>query len=195
MERPQWDSIDTVLLDLDGTLLDRAYDNFVWLGRVPEIFAEQNGLSLAEAQAALAPKFRDWAGKLEWYCIDFWSRELALDVAAVHRAEAHRVAWLPGARRFLETLRERGKKLVLLTNTAGVLDKAGQLLTNLSARQIDGLFADGTISGGMLPKIAGALDAAKSGVNAVHIIDGRVPHAMLLEVLSDQAFGTMIRSR
>ena len=88
----------------------------------------------------------------------------------------------------------KAEKLVLLTNTAGVLDKAGQLLTNLSARQIDALFADGTISGGMLPKISGALDAAKSGVNAVHIIDGRVPHVLLLEILTDQAFGTMIRS-
>ncbi len=88
----------------------------------------------------------------------------------------------------------RAEKLMLLTNTTGVLDKAGKLLTNLSARQIDELFADGTISGGMLPKIAGALDAAKSGVNAVHIIDGRVPHVMLLEVLTDGAFGTMIRS-
>jgi len=88
----------------------------------------------------------------------------------------------------------KAEKLVLLTNTPGVLDKAGNLLTDLSAREIDGLFADGTLSGGMLPKIASALDAAKSGVNAVHIIDGRVPHSMLLEILSDQAYGTMIRS-
>jgi acetylglutamate kinase len=88
----------------------------------------------------------------------------------------------------------KAEKLMLLTNTPGVLDKAGQLLTDLTARRIDELFADGTISGGMLPKIAGALDAAKSGVNAVHIIDGRVPHAMLLEILTDQAYGTMIRS-
>jgi acetylglutamate kinase len=81
----------------------------------------------------------------------------------------------------------KAEKLVLLT-------KNGKLLTDLSARQIDELFADGTLSGGMLPKIASALDAAKSGVHAVHIIDGRVPHAMLLEILSDQAYGTMIRS-
>ena len=83
---------------------------------------------------------------------------------------------------------------MLLTNTPGVLNKAGELLIDLSAREIDELFADGTISGGMLPKIEGALDAAKSGVNSVHIIDGRVPHAMLLEILTEQAFGTMIRS-
>ena len=65
---------------------------------------------------------------------------------------------------------------------------------SLTAAQIDALIQDGTISGGMLPKIAGALDAAKSGVNAVHIIDGRVPHALLLEVLGNEPFGTMIRS-
>jgi acetylglutamate kinase len=88
----------------------------------------------------------------------------------------------------------KAEKLLMLTNISGVLDKAGQLLTDLTARRIDELIADGTISGGMLPKIAGAIDAAKSGVNAVHIIDGRVPHAMLLEILTDQAYGTMIRS-
>jgi acetylglutamate kinase len=88
----------------------------------------------------------------------------------------------------------KAEKLMLLTNTPGVLDKGGRLLTNLTAREIDDLFADGTISGGMLPKISGALDAARSGVNAVHIIDGRVPHAMLLEILTEQAYGTMIRS-
>jgi len=88
----------------------------------------------------------------------------------------------------------KAEKLMMLTNISGVLDKAGQLLTNLTARRIDELFADGTISGGMLPKISGALDAAKSGVNSVHIIDGRVPHVLLLEILTDQAFGTMIRS-
>jgi acetylglutamate kinase len=88
----------------------------------------------------------------------------------------------------------KAEKLLMLTNISGVLDKEGQLLTDLTARRIDELFADGTISGGMLPKISGALDAAKSGVNAVHIIDGRVPHVLLLEILTEQAFGTMIRS-
>ena len=88
----------------------------------------------------------------------------------------------------------RAEKLLMLTNIPGVLDQAGQLLPELTPRRIDELVADGTISGGMLPKIAGALDAAKSGVNAVHIIDGRVPHALLLEVLGNEPFGTMIRS-
>lgn len=89
----------------------------------------------------------------------------------------------------------QAEKLLMLTNIPGVLDKAGELLPELTPRRIDELVQDGTISGGMLPKIAGALDAAKSGVNAVHIIDGRVAHSMLLEVLTDQPYGTMIRSR
>ena len=87
----------------------------------------------------------------------------------------------------------QAEKLLMLTNIPGVLDKQGQLLTELTPQQIDALIADGTISGGMLPKLAGAIDAAKAGVRAVHIIDGRVPHAMLLEVLTEQAYGTMIR--
>ena len=89
----------------------------------------------------------------------------------------------------------RAEKLLLLTNTPGVLDKSGNLLTDLTAREIDDMFADGSIHGGMLPKISSALDAAKGGVNSVHIIDGRVPHALLLEILTEQAYGTMIRSR
>lgn len=89
----------------------------------------------------------------------------------------------------------KAEKLIVLTNTAGVLDKEGNLLTGLTARRIDELFADGTISGGMLPKISAALDAARSGVKSVHIIDGRVEHAVLLEVLTDQGVGTLIRSR
>ncbi len=88
----------------------------------------------------------------------------------------------------------QAEKLLMLTNIRGVLNKSGELLTDLTARQIDAMVEDGTISGGMLPKISGALDAAKSGVKAVHIIDGRVAHVLLLEILSDQAFGTMIRS-
>ncbi|MEY4481277.1 MAG: hypothetical protein RIQ84_439 [Pseudomonadota bacterium] len=88
----------------------------------------------------------------------------------------------------------KAEKLVMMTNIPGVMDKSGNLLTDLTAKEIDALFADGTISGGMLPKISSALDAAKSGVNSVHIIDGRIEHSLLLEILTEQAFGTMIRS-
>ncbi len=88
----------------------------------------------------------------------------------------------------------KAEKLVLLTNTPGVLDKHGKLLTGLTPKAIDTLVADGTLSGGMLPKIAAALDAARSGVKAVHIIDGRVEHALLLEIMTDQGVGTLIKS-
>jgi 5'-nucleotidase len=114
---PDWDKIDHVLLDLDGTLLDLAFDNFVWMARIPELHAEAQGLSIPEAQAALAPRFRAVQGTLAWYSIDYWSRELDIDIEALHRAEAGRVAWLPGARDFLLALRGRGKRLVLLTNS------------------------------------------------------------------------------
>jgi acetylglutamate kinase len=87
----------------------------------------------------------------------------------------------------------RAEKLVLLTNTPGVLDEKGNLITGITPRQIDEMVASGVLSGGMLPKISSALEAARSGVKTVHIIDGRVPHALLLEVLTDQGVGTLIR--
>jgi acetylglutamate kinase len=96
------------------------------------------------------------------------------------------------AGRLAETL--KAEKLILLTNTPGVLDKSGNLLTGLTASRVDELFTDSTISGGMLPKIKSALDAVKNGVKSCHIIDGRVQHALLLEILTDEGVGTLIRS-
>ena len=87
------------------------------------------------------------------------------------------------------------EKLILLTNTSGVLDKQGNLLSGLTPKQIDEMVEDGTLSGGMLPKISSALDAARSGVKSVHIIDGRVEHALLLEVLTDEGVGTLIKAK
>jgi acetylglutamate kinase len=87
------------------------------------------------------------------------------------------------------------EKLMLLTNVSGVLDKAGDILTGLSTQRVDELIADGTISGGMLPKIGCALEAVKSGVTSAHIIDGRVPHAVLLEIFTDEGIGTLITNR
>ncbi|WP_252346159.1 MULTISPECIES: acetylglutamate kinase [unclassified Paludibacterium] len=88
----------------------------------------------------------------------------------------------------------QAEKLMLLTNTPGVLDKQGALLTTLSGARIQALMADGTLYGGMIPKVSSALEAASSGVGAVHIIDGRVPHALLLELLTDSPLGTMIHA-
>src|SRR6056300_396039 len=89
----------------------------------------------------------------------------------------------------------QAQKLMLLTNVAGLLDKEGNILTGLSTAQVDSLIADGTIYGGMLPKIQCALDAVKGGVNSAHIIDGRVPHATMLEIFTDQGIGTLITNR
>jgi len=115
-QKPQWHHIDTVLLDLDGTLLDLAFDNFFWWESVPAAYAGARGCSLEEARAALLPQFRKWEGQLEWYCIDHWSRELGLDVAQMHRDESARIGWLPGAEGFVSRLRSLGKRRVLVTN-------------------------------------------------------------------------------
>jgi acetylglutamate kinase len=88
----------------------------------------------------------------------------------------------------------KAEKFVLLTNTSGVLDKQGQLVTGLSIKDVNKLIADGTIHGGMLPKVNYALDAVRSGVKSAHVIDGRVPHALLLEIFTDQGVGTLIRA-
>jgi HAD superfamily hydrolase (TIGR01509 family) len=115
-ETPDWDRIDTVLLDLDGTLLDLAFDNYLWLQRVPADYAAARELGVDAAREQLRPRFRACEGTLDWYCIDYWTRELGLDVARIHREEGGRIAWLPGAQEFLARVRGLGKRLVLLTN-------------------------------------------------------------------------------
>jgi acetylglutamate kinase len=89
----------------------------------------------------------------------------------------------------------QAEKLIVLTNIRGLLNKAGELLTGLDADEVEALIADGTISGGMLPKMDSVLDAVKAGVNRAHIIDGRVEHALLLELFTDVGVGTLIERR
>jgi 5'-nucleotidase len=117
MKGVPWDLIDTVLLDLDGTLLDLSFDNDFWLDFIPSVYAAMQAIPVEEARAVLAPRFRAREGTLDWYCIDYWSRELGLNVEALKRTQADRVAWLPGAEDFLRRLRAAGKRLVLLTNS------------------------------------------------------------------------------
>jgi HAD superfamily hydrolase (TIGR01509 family) len=117
VEKLDWAQIDTVLLDLDGTLLDLGFDNDFWLDFVPAEYAASRSLSLEAAKADLTPRFRACEGTMNWYCIDYWSRELGLNIEALKRTQASRVAWLPGAQVFLERLRALGKRLVLLTNS------------------------------------------------------------------------------
>jgi len=121
--RPRWDEIDTVLLDMDGTLLDLRFDNYFWLEVLPGHYARRHALSLEAARAKLAPLFVAKQGTLDWYCIDFWTRELSLDIAELKRAEREHVRFLPGAERFLQALHARGLAPVLVTNAhRGVLE-------------------------------------------------------------------------
>jgi putative hydrolase of the HAD superfamily len=115
--RPDWPAIDTVLLDLDGTLLDQAYDNHIWRDLVPQRFAVAQSMDLHAAYAEIARRFAERSGTLDWYCIEYWSRTLGIDIGALHREVRSHVAWLPGAREFLVRMRESGKRLVLLTNS------------------------------------------------------------------------------
>ena len=112
-----WDGVDTVLLDMDGTLLDLRFDNWFWLSLVPSRYAAANGLSEEQARALLAPKFDGVARTLQWYCIDHWSRELGLDIAALKREAREHVGFLPGAEDFLRKLRGSGKRVILVTNS------------------------------------------------------------------------------
>ena len=120
---PRWDLIDTVLLDMDGTLLDLRFDNYFWLEVLPERYARHHQLSVEAARAQLAPLFVAKQGTLDWYCIDFWTRELSLDIAELKRAEREHVRFLPGAERFLQQLHARSLDPVLVTNAhRGVLE-------------------------------------------------------------------------
>jgi 5'-nucleotidase len=111
-----WSAIDTVMLDMDGTLLDLRFDNWFWQELIPSRYATANGLEFAQAQRLLSPKFRDVMGSLQWYCMDYWTRELALDIVAYKREAFTRINFLPGAEDLLVTLRGSGKRRVLVTN-------------------------------------------------------------------------------
>lgn len=113
---PPWNQIDTVLLDMDGTLLDLHFDNFFWLELVPRRYAHDRHMRLEDALATLGPKFAAKQGTLDWYCTDYWSRELDLDIAGLKREMRERVAYLPGAEVFLQEMMKRGKRTVLVTN-------------------------------------------------------------------------------
>jgi len=113
---PDWERIHTVLLDMDGTLLDLRFDNYFWLEFLPQRYGETRGLGLLEAQQELKPRFAAQQGTLQWYCTDHWSHELGLNVAALkHEAREH-IRFLPGAEKFLITVRQMGRRLILATN-------------------------------------------------------------------------------
>jgi putative hydrolase of the HAD superfamily len=111
-----WNTIDTVLLDMDGTLLDLNFDNFFWLEHVPRRYAEKHGLDIPRAKQTLFPKFRQAEGTIEWYCVDYWSHTLDLDIAALKAEIDHLIAIHPHVLDFLQRLRDTGKQSVLVTN-------------------------------------------------------------------------------
>ena len=111
-----WTQIDTVFLDMDGTLLDLHFDNHFWLEHVPRRYAESRGLEPEQAQRELIEKYRSIEGTLEWYCVDRWSRELGLDIALLKEEVDHLIAVHPHVMKFLEALARTGKRRVLVTN-------------------------------------------------------------------------------
>ena len=111
-----WRDIDTVLLDMDGTLLDLHYDNHFWLEHLPQRYAELHGISRAMAELELMPLFERNAGQLQWYCLDFWSAELKIPVRELKRETADLIALRPDADTFLAAIKEAGKRVIMITN-------------------------------------------------------------------------------
>jgi HAD superfamily hydrolase (TIGR01509 family) len=111
-----WKKIDTVLLDMDGTLLDLHFDNHFWKEFVPLKFSEKHGLSVTTAKQQLEPRFKSMEGKLEWYCLDFWSDNLQLDIVGLKVELSSLIALLPHVREFLEKIHLSPQKVLLVTN-------------------------------------------------------------------------------
>ena len=108
---------ETLMLDMDGTVLDLAYDNYVWKELVPEHYSKVKGISIDDARTRLYAKYREIQGDIQWYCLDHWSERLGLDVLELHRGVNHRIGYLPGAKNFLEALRDRNVRVLLVTNS------------------------------------------------------------------------------
>ncbi len=135
-----WDDVDTVMVDMDGTLLDLAFDNFFWRELVPSRYATHRNLPEDEARRELTARYEALEGSLAWYCIDYWSETLGLDIRALKWEHRHRIQYLPKATEFLEAVRRRGKRLLLVTNAHRETLAVKVAQTGLD-REVDGLIS------------------------------------------------------
>lgn len=116
MHLPDWDLIDTVLLDMDGTLLDLHFDNYFWLTHLPQRYAELKGISEAQARALLMAAIKDQEGTLNWYCLEYWSATLQVNIRELKEEIRHKIQIRPHVAEFLQLLKKAGKKAILITN-------------------------------------------------------------------------------
>jgi HAD superfamily hydrolase (TIGR01509 family) len=164
----EWSAIDTVLLDMDGTLLDLRFDNWFWQELIPSRYAAANGLALEKTQDLLAPKFVEVRGTLQWYCIEYWSRELKLDIGSIKRDAVRQASFLPGAQEFLLKLKDSGKRCVLVTNahpkTLAIKDAQVALTQYFDACYSTHTFAHPKESAAFWPRLAAEerFDAART---------------------------------
>lgn len=131
----EWHEIDTVFLDMDGTLLDLHFDNYFWMTYLPEHYAKKHGLTIEQARDDLFQRFAAVEGSLDWYCLDYWQRELEVDIIALKQAVSHLIQVHDHVLDFLDRVRKAGKRLVLLTNA-----HHGSLKLKIEKTGIDGHF-------------------------------------------------------
>lgn len=135
-----WRNIDTLLVDMDGTVLDLAFDNFFWAELLPQMLARQRGISVAAARERMREYTSSVLGSLKWYCIDHWSSQLELDIAAIKHAMRHRISYLPGALEFLQHTRAVPLRILIVTN-AHPQTLAIKLRQTHLDRHVDGVFS------------------------------------------------------